>query len=167
MTNLRFTADHYAVPPLNIRPVESGIIPDHFSTGWKLIPLTTTSQNGPGQTPLYFRPKCAFPDQEPLIADPSIFPERERAGVESGSLVWTGLKASALKLSLCTYITRVDVMLDFICIGPVDLTGARRKRQNTKWKNSLSTVGLEPSTLRFQVWCSTYWASRAWWMLSV
>ena len=25
-------------------------------------------------------------------------------------------------------------MLDFICMGPVDLTGARRKLQNTKWK---------------------------------
>ena len=37
-----------------------------------------------------------------------------------------------LSLSLCTYITRMDVMLDFICMGPVDLTGARRKRQNTK-----------------------------------
>ena len=36
-----------------------------------------------------------------------------------------------------------------------------------KMKNSLSTVGLEPSTFRFQVWCSTYWASRAWWMLYV
>ena len=36
-----------------------------------------------------------------------------------------------------------------------------------KMKNSLSTVGLEPSTLRFQVWYSTYWASRAWWMLYV
>ena len=36
-----------------------------------------------------------------------------------------------------------------------------------KIKNSLSTVGLEPSTLRSQVWCSTYRASRAWWMLSV
>ena len=36
-----------------------------------------------------------------------------------------------------------------------------------KMKNSLSTVGLEPSTLRFQVWRSTYWASRAWWMLNV
>ena len=36
-----------------------------------------------------------------------------------------------------------------------------------KMKNSLSTVGLEPSTLRVQVWYSTYWASRAWWMLSV
>ena len=33
MTNLRCTADHHAVPPLNIQPVESGIIPDHFSTG--------------------------------------------------------------------------------------------------------------------------------------
>ena len=38
MTNLRRTADHHAVPPLNIRPVESGIIPDHFSTGWKTYP---------------------------------------------------------------------------------------------------------------------------------
>ena len=37
-----------------------------------------------------------------------------------------------LSFSLCTYITRMDVMLDFICMGPVDLTGARRKRQNTK-----------------------------------
>ena len=36
--------------------------------------------------------------------------------------------------STCTYITRMDVMLDFICMGPVDLTGVRRKRQNTKWK---------------------------------
>ena len=25
-------------------------------------------------------------------------------------------------------------MIDFICMGPVDLTGARRKRQNTKLK---------------------------------
>ena len=58
-------------------------------------------------------------------------------------------------------------MLDFICMGPVDLTGARRKRQNYKMKNSLSTVGLEPSTLRFKVWCSTDWASRTWWMLSI
>ena len=27
-----------------------------------------------------------------------------------------------------------DVMLDFICMGPVDLSGARRKRKNTKSK---------------------------------
>ena len=32
ITNPRCTADHHAVSPLNIRPVESGIIPDHFST---------------------------------------------------------------------------------------------------------------------------------------
>ena len=36
-----------------------------------------------------------------------------------------------------------------------------------KMKNALSTVGLEPTTLQFQVWCSTDWASRAWWMLSI
>ena len=32
----------------------------------------------------------------------------------------------SFSLSLCTYITRMDVMLDFICMGPVDLTGAGR-----------------------------------------
>ena len=46
--------------------------------------------------------------------------------------------------SLCTYITRMDVMLDFICIGPVDLPGARRKRQNTKWKISCSQWDSNP-----------------------
>ena len=29
------------------------------------------------------------------------------------------------------YIPRMDVMLDFICMGPADLPGAHRKRQNT------------------------------------
>ena len=83
-SNLRCTADHHAVPPLNIRPVESGIIPEHFSTAAveKLIPLTTTSQSGPDQPPLYFRPTYALPDQGPLIADPSFFPEWEKAGVD-------------------------------------------------------------------------------------
>ena len=45
--------------------------------------------------------------------------------------------------------------------------GSASEATKYKMKNSLSTVGLEPSTLRFQVWCSTYWASRAWWMLAV
>ena len=76
MTKLRCTADHHAVPPVNIRPVESGIIPDHFSTGWKTDPAHHD------QPPLYFRPTYALPDQGQLIADPSIFPERERAGVD-------------------------------------------------------------------------------------
>ena len=31
--------------------------------------------------PLYVRPIYVLPDQGPLIADPSIFTERERAGV--------------------------------------------------------------------------------------
>ena len=78
MTNLRCTADHL----LNIRPVESGIIPDHFSPVGKLIPLTTTSQSGPVQPPLYFRQTYALSNQSPLIADPSIFQERERVGVD-------------------------------------------------------------------------------------
>ena len=86
MTNLRCTTDHHAVPPLNIRPVESGIIPDHFEPVEKLIPLTTTSQR-PDQPPLYFRPTYALPDQGPLIADPSKF---SRVG-ESGG--WSGERA--------------------------------------------------------------------------
>ena len=69
-------------------------------------------------------------------------------------------------LSLCTYIPRMDVMLDFICMGTVDLSGVRRKLQNTKWK-FFHTAGLEPSTLRLEVWCSTNWASRACWMLTI
>ena len=45
----------------------------------------------------------------------------------------------------------------------------RSASEATKYKLKifLSTVGLEPSTLRFQVWCSTDWARRAWWMLSI
>ena len=34
--------------------------------------------------------------------------------------------------TLYMYIPRMNVMLDFICMGPVDLPGAHRKRQNTK-----------------------------------
>ena len=41
-----------------------------------------TSQIGPDQPPLYFKPTYVLPDQGPLIADPSICPERERAGVD-------------------------------------------------------------------------------------
>ena len=35
-------------------------------------------------------------------------------------------------------------MLDFICMGPVDLIGARRKRQNTKWKLPCPQWDLNP-----------------------
>ena len=31
-------------------------------------------------------------------------------------------------------LPRVNIMLDFICMGPADLPGAHGKRQNTKWK---------------------------------
>ena len=98
MTNLRCTADHHAVSPLNIRPEESGIIPDHFQPIEKLIPLTTTSQSGLDQPPLYFRPTYALPDQGPLIADPFIFPERERAGVDRVSGVNGPLRDTWIKL---------------------------------------------------------------------
>ena len=94
-TNLRCIADQtrskydqpslYCRPPrctpLNIRPVESEIIPDHFSTGTKTYPLTTTSQSGPDQPPLYLKQTYALTDQGPLIVDPSIF---SRAGESGG-----------------------------------------------------------------------------------
>ena len=89
MTNLRCTADHHAVPPLNIRPVYSGIILDHFSTGWKTDPAHTNPRCILDQNTL------DLPDQGPRITDPSIFTERERAGLID-SLVWTGLKARLL-----------------------------------------------------------------------
>ena len=48
-------------------------------------------------------------------------------------------------------LPRMNVMLDFICMGPVDLPGARQKRQNTKWKilayKGTRTHNLEISSL--------------------
>ena len=55
-----------------------------------------------------------------------------KASAHSFKQFTSRLLKSTFSLSLCTYITQMDVMVDFICIGPVDLTGARRKRQNTK-----------------------------------
>ena len=78
----------YRRPPTTLCPRSTydlwraGSSPTIFQPVEKLIPLTTTSQSGPDQPPLYFRPTYALPDQGPLIADPSIFPERERAGVD-------------------------------------------------------------------------------------
>ena len=60
----------------------AGSSPTIFQPVEKLIPLTTTSQSGPDQSLLYFRPTYVFRDQGPLIADLSIFRERERAGVD-------------------------------------------------------------------------------------
>ena len=56
--------------------------PDHFSTGRKTDPAHHDLSERAQPTPLYFRPTYALPDQGPLIADPPIFPERERAGVD-------------------------------------------------------------------------------------
>ena len=41
---------------------------------------------------------------------------------------------SKWSFSPCTYIPRMDVMLDFICIGPADLPGGVESYKNTKWK---------------------------------
>ena len=83
MTNLRCTADHHAVPHLSTYDMwRAGSSRTIFQPVEKLIPFTTTSQSGPDQPLLYCRPTHALPDQGPLIADPSIFPERGRAGVD-------------------------------------------------------------------------------------
>ena len=63
-----------------------------------------------------------------------VFLSHVKASAHSFKQFTSRLLKSTFSLSLCTYITRMDVMLDFICMGPVDLPGARRKRQNTKWK---------------------------------
>ena len=45
-----------------------------------------------------------------------------------------------------------------------DQSTCQESVQNDKIQNEkfLPTVGFEPTTLRFEVWCSTDWASRAW-----
>ena len=55
MTNLRCTADHHAVPPLNIRAAESGIILDYFSTGWKTDPAHHDLSERAPPTPAVFK----------------------------------------------------------------------------------------------------------------
>ena len=43
-------------------------------------------------------------------------------------------------------ITRMNVLLDFICMAPADLPGARRKRKNAKWKKSCSHWDSNPQS---------------------
>ena len=71
-------------------------------------------------------------NQEKKLHIPVLNPHL-KASAHSFKQFTSRLLKSTFSLSLCTYITRMDVMLDFICMGPVDLPGARRKRQNTKW----------------------------------
>ena len=54
----------------------------------------------------------------------------------------------------------MDVMLDFICMGPVDLPGARRKRKNTKWKISCPQWDSNPQTFDSKSDALPDWASR-------
>ena len=57
------------------------------------------------------------------------------------------------------YIPRMNVMLDFICIGLVDLRWAHGKRKKKiQDEKFLPTVGLGPTFLRFVVRASTDWA---------
>ena len=59
-------------------------------------------------------------------------------------------------LILCTYKPRMNVMLDFICMGLVDMPGARQKRQSAFNEKFLP----KPTALRYVVRCSTVWATR-------
>ena len=96
----------------------------------------------------------SVPSQNLILQDPIpdicicgyCFLKMEEIQIKLASMLSVSLKASGhsfkqftsrllkltFSLSLCTYISRMDVMLDFICMGPVDLPGSRRKRQNTK-----------------------------------
>ena len=110
MTNLRCTADHHAEPPLNIRPVESGDHPRPFFNRLKNLSRSPRPlKSGPDQSPLYFWPTYALPDQGPLIADLSIFQEWERAGVDRVSGVNGPLNAFRVFLDMvsqCMCFTR-------------------------------------------------------------
>ena len=85
MNNLRCTTDHHAVPPLNIRHVESGIIPDHFSTDWKTYPAHHDLSERPRPTPAVFLTNIRSPRSRPAHCLSVYF---SRAG-ESGS--WSAL----------------------------------------------------------------------------
>ena len=87
----------YAVPPTTTLYPRStydlcraGSSPTIFQPVEKLIPLTTTSQSGPDQPPLYFRLTYALPMKARSLPIRPFFQSwRERGLI--GSLVWTGL----------------------------------------------------------------------------
>ena len=86
MTNLRCTADHHAVPLLNIRPVDSGIIPDHFSTGWKTYPAHHDLSERARPTPTVFFINIRSPQSRPAHCRSAHF---SRAGASGGwSALW-------------------------------------------------------------------------------
>ena len=85
MSNLRCTADHHAVLPLNIRPVESGIIPDHFSTGWKTYPAHHNLSERVRPIPAVFWTNIRSPRSRPAHCRSVYF---SRAGESRG---WSGL----------------------------------------------------------------------------
>ena len=68
--------------------------PQPFSIGRKTYPAYRDLSERNRPTPLHFRPTYALPDQGPLISNPSIFPERERAGVDRLSCVNGALGSS-------------------------------------------------------------------------
>ena len=61
--------------------------PRPFLTGWKTYPAHQDLSERTRSTPLYVRQIYALPHQGQLIADPSIFPEQERARVDRLSSV--------------------------------------------------------------------------------
>ena len=81
MTNQRCTADHHAVPPLNIRPVEDGIIPDHFSTGRKYYSAHHDLSERARPTPAVFQTNIQSPRSRPAHCRFVFFPEQETMGV--------------------------------------------------------------------------------------
>ena len=99
----------------------------------------------PDQLSLYFRQTYALPDQGPLFADPSISPERKRAGM-IGSLVWTGLIVSTLH-SKSVYYTQalMSITTDYKTLKHFILKGKR----NTYFE--FLNVGFISGTLFFLI----------------
>ena len=71
--------------PLNIRPVESGIIPNHFSTGWKTYPAHPDLSERVRPTPAVFKTNIRSPRSKPAHCRSVHF---SRAGESVG---WSGL----------------------------------------------------------------------------
>ena len=130
MTNLRCTADLHAVPPLNTRHVESGIIPDHFSTGWKTYPAHhNLSERAPTN------PRCII-DQHTLSPikarslpiRPFFQSGRERGLI--GSLVWTGLYLVCTRFYLIYWICSIEFKSSYKFLGYVSFDCRNLKSGN-------------------------------------
>ena len=77
--------------PLHIRPVESRIIHDHFSAGWKNYPDHHDLSERARLTPAVFQTNIRSPQSRPTHCRPVHFFQSGKKRGLIGSLVWTRL----------------------------------------------------------------------------